>query len=224
MKNLASASLVTAISAACLAVACGSSPEVDLSSDGTSQPAASGTSSGGGADAATDSGRTGSSGSSGTSGGKDAGGFDAEPEGVDVFAGAPAYTAKSGKNSIQFGDHPGFGDPAKQPCMKCHDAGGKGPRWFVGGTVFKDKAASAAAAQVEVRVQDAAGKSLSTYSDSLGNFFITQQAATSAGLSFPLSVGVRNATGTKLMGDTIPSGDCNSSSCHGGSQGFIYVP
>lgn len=225
MKTLAWPALVTVVvSASCLAFACGGAPEVDLAgTTGSSTPAPSSTVPGIGTDAGVDSGRTGSTSSS--SGGTDAGKKDPEtPEGLDVFAGAPSYRATSGRNTFKFGKHPGFGDPAKEPCMKCHGPGGTGPRFFAGGSVFKDKAASAAVSQVEVRLVDAAGKSFSTYTDTLGNFVVTEQAAATAGLTFPLSVGVRDATTAKLMTDTITSGDCNSSSCHGGSQGFIHVP
>jgi hypothetical protein len=220
MKNLALCTVIVVISVGSLALACGSAPEVDLTPDPPTKSGPTGTS-GGGADASPESGRDGSSGTSTSSGGPD---VDDGPAAPSAFTGAPAYTAKTGGNTLQFGDHPGLGNPAKAACMSCHGPGGKGPRFFLGGTVYKDKAATTAAPQIEVRVRDAAGKAVSAYSDNLGNFYVTQNAATNAGVTFPVSVGIRNATSTELMSATITSGDCNSSTCHGGAEEFPHVP
>jgi hypothetical protein len=38
------------------------------------------------------------------------------------------------------------------------------------------------------------------------------------------TAGVRDATNTKLMTATIANGDCNSSGCHGGTQGWVHLP
>ena len=65
---------------------------------------------------------------------------------------------------------------------------------------------------------------MTTHTDVLGNFFVTSAAATAAKLGFPAHAGTRDAANTKLMTATIANGDCNSSACHGGAQGFIHLP
>lgn len=122
------------------------------------------------------------------------------------------------------GEHPNGGNPSKLACLGCHGPGGPGPRFFAGGSVFKDAAGKVPAAQVEVRLRDGAGKAVSTYTDTLGNFLITAQTATSAGIAFPLHNGVRTGAATNLMTAAATSGDCNSSTCHGGTQGWIHIP
>lgn len=142
---------------------------------------------------------------------------------VFAFDGAGAYVATTGKNT-QKGDHPNGGNPAKADCMtsSCHGPGGEGPRFAAGGSVFKDVAGTMPAAQVEVRFLDADGTAVSTYTDALGNFFITAGAAQN--LSFPMKTGARDGTATRNMSGSIASGACNSAGCHGGTTGVIHVP
>lgn len=163
-----------------------------------------------------------SSGTTSSSGGTE-GGTDGAAA-TNAFTGAPAYTARTGKSTSKPGEHPNGGNPAKVACLSCHVQGGEGPRFFAGGTVYKDTAATIPAPQVEVRFRDGAGNTFSTYTDALGNFLVTAGEATSAGITFPLQVGARDATSTKLMSASITSGDCNSAACHGGAQGFVHVP
>jgi hypothetical protein len=99
--------------------------------------------------------------------------------------------------------------------------GGEGPTFVAGGTVFKDLAATMPAAQVEVRIRDASGNARLAHTDVNGNFFFS---AVNNTVAFPMHTGARDATNTRLMSATISNGDCNSSSCHGGVQGFIHVP
>ena len=85
--------------------------------------------------------------------------------------------------------------------------------------MFTDATGSTPAARIEIRLRDGAGKAVSTYSDTLGNFVVTAATAAKAGITFPL-----HATTTNLMSAAAPNGDCNNSSCHGGTQGWIHVP
>jgi hypothetical protein len=170
-----------------------------------------------------DAGSSGSSGSSGADGGS-SGAPDAAPA-ANAFTGAAAYAAQNGPNTIK-GDHPNGGDPAKADCMTgaCHGAGGQGPRFLAGGSVFKDVAGTMPAPQVEVRFLDGDGTTLSAYTDANGNFFVRANGA-AANLAFPMKTGARDGTTTRPMSSSIANGACNSAACHGGAAtGVIHVP
>lgn len=159
----------------------------------------------GGADGANDS----SSGTNNTGGGG------------DVFADAGAFAGQLGP-STRKGDHDFAGNtpttnPAGQACMTCHGAGGPGPRFQAGGTVYVD-ATKKPASSVEVRIVGATGAVTTAYTDADGNFYVRQGT-----IAFPAKVGVRDAQGSRSMSSTIANGDCNSSGCHGGSQGPIVL-
>lgn len=164
---------------------------------------------------------------SATTGTADAGadGSDAAADAsTTAFTGAGAYVATTGPSTIE-GAHPNGGNPAKVDCLTagCHGAGGAGPRFAAGGTVYTSAAATAPAPRVEVRFLDADGTAVSAYTDVNGNFFL--RAAAAANLAFPLRVGARDATTTRPMAATIGNGACNSAACHGGAAtGVIHVP
>jgi hypothetical protein len=201
MKDAFFVTAVSVLAVLALSSACGGAAETDLTG-----------ASGGAADA-------GDGTSSGTSGTIDGG-----AGGTNAFTGAAAYVPTTGRNTLRPGDHPGAGNPSKHACMECHGPGGDGPRFFAAGSVFTDAAGTMPAAQVEVRLRDDAGKAVSTFSDKLGNFFVSAQAATTAGVAFPLHAGARTSAATSTMNMALPNGDCNNASCHGGAQGFIHVP
>lgn len=150
------------------------------------------------------------------SGGRDAGGASG-----GVFAGAAAYVSTAGPTSRNGGHNFGANgtNPVKQACLGCHGNGGGAPVFTVGGSVFKDAAGTMPAANVEVRFVDANGTARSIYTDALGNFYFK-----GATLAAPGKVGARDATTTQNMVGTIANGDCNSSGCHGGAQGWVHVP
>lgn len=144
------------------------------------------------------------------------------PAADNAFTGAPAYVATTGRNARK-NAHGGNGNPAKLACLTCHKAGGSGPTWFAGGTVYADAAGTTPVAQAEVRIRDAAGKAASTYTDADGNFYFTPAQAT--GLAFPLQVGARTGAVVRTMSAKITMGDCSASACHQtGAAGFIHVP
>lgn len=145
----------------------------------------------------------------------------AVPPANNAFTGAPAYVATLGR-SARKNDHGNGGNPAKLACLTCHRAGGDGPRWFAGGTVFTNAQGTTPAARAEVRLRDGAGNAASTYTDADGNFYFTPAQA--QGLSFPLQVGVRDATTTRPMAAMISIGDCSAAACHGGAPGVVHVP
>ena len=142
------------------------------------------------------------------------------PPGTNAFTGAGAYVAQNGPSTIK-GDHGADGNPAKRDCLGagCHGASGEGPRFIAGGTVYKDKAGTMPAAQIEVRLRDNNGGSLIAHTDANGNFFFR-----GAGVTLPAATGVRDNTTTTLMAGAISSGACNSAACHGGAQGWIHIP
>jgi hypothetical protein len=172
--------------------------------------AGSGANGAGGSGAAED----GGTGFTGTSDGGASGSPDAAvvaPTGA--FAGAPAYVATTGPSTIK-GAHSAFpgNNPAKQACLGCHS-------FTAAGSVFLDAAGTMPASGVEMRFVDANGAAHSAYTDVNGNFYLNAGA-----LAGPAKVGVRNATSTHLMAGGITSGNCNSSGCHGGAQGWIHLP
>jgi hypothetical protein len=142
---------------------------------------------------------------------------------ADPFTGAPSYVAQNGPNTIK-DDHPfAGGNPAKQSCMQsqCHAAGGEGPTFLAGGTVYEDIAGTMPAAQIEVRLRDANGDARLARTDANGNFYFTAGNNT---IDFPARTGARDGTATRNMISAVANGDCNSSACHGGATGVIHVP
>jgi hypothetical protein len=145
------------------------------------------------------------------------------PPPSDPFTGASAYVAQTGPSTIK-GEHPfPGGNPAKQGCLQsqCHGVGGEGPRFIAGGSVFKDVAGTSAAAQIEVRIRDANGDARIARTDVNGNFYFL---AGNNVVDFPARTGARDGATTRNMAGSIANGDCNSSTCHGGTQGVIHVP
>lgn len=123
---------------------------------------------------------------------------------VDPFAGAPPY-AKPGKKDTSHN--------AGRSCSgkSCH--GSEGPSFLIGGTVYQDYAATTPAVGVEVRVVDKNGNAASTYSDSVGNFYIRSGTTN---VAFPAHVGVRDATTSRPMIAELSGamGSCGQASCH----------
>lgn len=201
------------------------------SEDSTSDVTASSGGTSGGTSGSVD----GGDGGAGTSGGTSSGGVDSgadsgkgpAPTGDDAFTGAPAFVpGKSGTNTsrgqhvLQFGNL----NPAQKDCLTCHSKNND-LLMFAGGTVYKDKAGTMPAAQVEVRLRNpTTGKAVSAYTDALGNFFVRKSDATNAGVTFPVNAGVRDATNVATMTDTPMVGSCNAATCHGGTQGWIHLP
>lgn len=230
MKSLLLAAALTALALSTLVIACGDADQSQLGiGSRTSTTLPHGTPAEGGAaegddDASTPADASTPSDSGADAVAKDAGGDAADAAtAVTAFTGAGAYVATSGPSTIKDA-HGGNGNPSKLACQGCHGAGGGAPRFFAGGSVFKDAAGTMPAAQIEVRFRDAAGKSLSAYTDATGSFFVRQTTATAAGIALPARVGARDAAITKLMTATIANGDCNSAACHGGAQGRVHVP
>jgi hypothetical protein len=152
---------------------------------------------------------------------RDAGTDAAAP--TNAFTGAAAFVAGNNNAPARNGPHQGTGGPAKLGCVvaACHGAGGSGPKWAFGGTVFTDAAGTTPAAGVQIAVRDRGGKAQIVRSNADGNFWAPAGAANPA---FPAKTGARTAAATALMDGDITDGNCNG--CHTGGAGtaFIHVP
>ncbi len=139
----------------------------------------------------------------------DAAGVDAAA-GTNAFTGAGPYVATLGPTS-QRKQHTPTDNPAGQACMTCHN-GSKGNvvEFLVGGTVYTTPAATAPAPSAEIRVREANGNILTTFSDADGNFFVPRNAR--GPLVSPARGGARDGKSVHLMVNLINNGDCNS--CH----------
>lgn len=158
-------------------------------------------------------------GGGGTDASKEGGSSSGDPVfGTTTFAlgalgrGAPA---KGNPNHAAFT----MSNPAGQDCITCH-AGD----WAFAGTLFTDKASTTPVAGAEIRVAKPDGTLFaSAYSDADGNFWIETQ---STAIPNGSRVGVRNGTLKESMVGTIGAGQAGCSqgtTCHGGTQGKVYL-
>jgi hypothetical protein len=153
----------------------------------------------------------------GTTGGTDSGTAPPPATGV-VFTGAPAFSAQTGPSTHNAG----------LECMGCHGAGGSGPQFEFGGTLYDGSGNPLSGA--EVRFVYANGSSDSAYTSATGTFY--QPGTTFTGAAH---VGVRNATSTQEMitalqpGAQSPAstgGACSACHCSGSgcTQPKIHLP
>jgi hypothetical protein len=134
-----------------------------------------------------------------------------------AFAGAPAYVAQTGANTLDTGHKMNpSANPAGTDCVTCHSG------FLMGGTIYKDAAGTIPAAQVEVRLRTAQGTTASAYTDAAGNFYLRKTSAPT--LTLPALVGVRDGANTVPMVATITNGSCAASGCHlSGAQGAVHM-
>ncbi len=143
----------------------------------------------------------------------------AAPAEKTLFTGAPAYASAPIVASAAAA-HAAKGAPApgnKTACLTCHKAGGTGPAFVFGGSVFADGDGKKGAPDIEVRVVDAKGTAVSVHSDADGNFWAKGDALTG-----PAHAGARNGVKTKLMHQPLTTGDCNS--CHDTNIPMLLTP
>ncbi|MGH7280557.1 MAG: hypothetical protein ACRELY_03465 [Polyangiaceae bacterium] len=146
-----------------------------------------------------------------------------------AFTDAPDYVSGSGPTTDRAEHMARFGsqNPAGQSCLDCHAKGGDaGTTFTIGGTVFGPD--DAGLNNVEVRVKEPDGTSIATYTNAEGNFFYLAAVGEPLADAGALS-GVRNSdTEVETMPDSLPGtggGSCNQKgTCHGGTQGHIYLP
>ncbi len=137
------------------------------------------------------------------------------PPAGSPFASAAAYAAPTKACS---GQH----NPGKD-CLSCHKSGGSAGSFGWAGTVYAN---GVAAANIEVAVLDASGKSTSVYSCSNGNVY------SKTAFTGPAKVAARNATTELDMITPLQSGAqspassggaCNACHCTGGSCTIAQV-
>ena len=107
-------------------------------------------------------------------------------------------------------------------CMSCHKSSGDATGTFTVAGIAYDSISSNALVNCVVKLYtqpNGAGTLRATiYGNAVGRFYTTNSVDFSGGV-YPV---VTNAAGkTKYMGMSITQGSCNS--CHGSSQGPIYV-
>ncbi len=142
---------------------------------------------------------------------------------TDAFTGTGAYASQLPANSaVSIHANKGVGVvPGKGvACLSCHGNGGSAPEFLFGGTVFKDKAGTLAAANIELRVRGSDGMGFLSHSDMDGNFWFLKGASV---LATPALTGARNSATTTLMSGNITDTNCNG--CHtGGGTDVVHLP
>lgn len=164
---------------------------------------------------------TGTSGGDGGGSSGDGGG-EAGPVGDPVFGTTTFAAGTPGRGAPAKAANPMHGgDSSGKDCIVagCHLGG-----WAFGGTLYTDTAGTARVAGAEVRISGPDGKEYAkTYSDADGNFWID---ALPTPIPAGSRVGVRNATLKLNMAGTIGNGQAGCSqggTCHGGTQGKVYL-
>lgn len=194
------------------------------SSSSTSSTSSTSSSGDGGIGSSGDGGSSGST-SSGDGGSSGSDGGSTSSGGTGAFAGAPAYSQGTAIINSKGGVHNTNEAARGLACLQCHVQGGQASnlQFFMGGTVYTNTAGTVAAGPgVEIRILDSTNKALSTYTDAYGNFAIQNGGSPP---TFPLKVGVRNASTAVSMSATITSGNCAANGCHtGAGQARIHIP
>ncbi|WP_394835118.1 hypothetical protein LVJ94_52330 [Pendulispora rubella] len=143
---------------------------------------------------------------------------------TDPFADQPAYTKIDGDSSIRPGGHSTLqgNNPVGENCFNgpCHGAGGNGPTFAIGGTIYQnDQGVNPAGAGVEVRIRSLDGSyAKSTYTDQYGNFRIKLGNDTFPAQAY---VSIRNGKGVSPMSNQLSNADgaCSKAgNCHGGGS------
>lgn len=102
----------------------------------------------------------------------------------------------------------------------CHAAGGGGPRFYVGGTVYTNAAGAAPLPDATIRVVDGNGVEHKLIAADNGNFWTTDNLPT------PFTVAGSLCPDLVPMNGAVTNGSCNVGGCHSaaGGNGRIHVP
>jgi len=114
--------------------------------------------------------------------------------------------------------HDGHHNPGTA-CMDCHKAGGTGPLFTVGGTIYTDLTGAAAITDATVRVVDATGADFALPVAANGNFWSTDA------MEFPVHTFASRCPDMRDMVSPLDQsgGNCNQGGCHSG--GFrVWMP
>ena len=101
-------------------------------------------------------------------------------------------------------------------CIGCHASEGEGPSFRIAGTVYaapNEATDCFGAADIEVAITTADGKSLTVGTNDAGNF------THSADVVFPLQVKVTRGDKSVEMASPVTSGECNGCHTETGEQG-----
>lgn len=211
--NLAVGVGIAAIVAAVVAGCSGSSAETAASSiDGGTDASAVDEDGGVGAEGGADAGNDTSTNDAQTGDGATATGLFAEVNAGPFTGGTPSPGVAKGN-----ADHLSFagGDPAGSKCFDCH------ANFAFAGTLYKDENGTARVAGAQVLVRRPNGTSLTTFTDSDGNFWYPGSVADVPAGS---RVAIRNATDQADQLSTISSGSCVSNGCHGSTTPKVHLP
>jgi hypothetical protein len=144
----------------------------------------------------------------------EAAGADATPTGGDPVP-DPGCVPIGGANGS--GEH-----NAGLNCMTagCHDPGGEGPTFTLGGTLYTSVAGTAPQPGALITVRDAANVELQLRTAQNGNFW-TGQA-----LTFPLTVAANGCPDVTPMIATVATtgAGCNTTACHDAATNRIHLP
>jgi hypothetical protein len=111
---------------------------------------------------------------------------------------------------------------AGQPCMPCHAAGGGGPIFTIGGTVYTTKLGGTPVVGGTIIAKDANGATIKLISAQNGNFWTNQAVA------FPITVSASRCPDTQPMLSPVnlEGGNCNAAGCHTPqtATGYVHLP
>jgi len=107
-------------------------------------------------------------------------------------------------------------------CTACHSDGNisnYAPKFTIAGTVFEDGDGTSGFEGATLRILDADGNTFELTSNSVGNFF------TSEDISFPVNAEIEVDGNIRAMGSPIESGACNTChTCDGAAGNKIFIP
>ena len=112
-----------------------------------------------------------------------------------------------------------------QPCLACHHDGGQArPSFSIAGTIYREKTAIVALADVDIELTDNAGHKFVARSNCAGNFYVGPDMFSP---TFPVWVGLRDGSHSITMESPIyREGSC--ATCHSEpaspmSAGHVYL-
>ena len=134
----------------------------------------------------------------------------AAPAAKTVFSDAPAYASQAvAASAASAHAAKKVAPPGKEAgCLTCHKAGGSATQFLFAGTVYADADGKKGQPDVEIRVADALGNTVTVHSDADGNFW----SKGTAPLATPAKAGARDTVKTRTMNQPVDKGDCNN--CH----------
>lgn len=143
-----------------------------------------------------------------------------DDQGPDAGLGGPdaadQLACRNAVATVGTGEH-----NAGQACLQagCHAAGGEGPHFYVGGTLYTSAAGVAPNPGSVVTIKDGAGLIVDMTVMQNGNFYTTTPVIE------PVQTFASKCPGKLSMASTA-AGNCNTGGCHDGvaATGRVYLP